>query len=244
MICLPNCCFGAKLLDSAYSIHTAPHHNMNHTFWGFWSTVVLVALGASRANSTILDCRNVTLTAPALAGVVSGVVEIRGQAQVPGFQFFKVEYAPQGSEKWALIGTDVTQTPVTNGRLALWQTGLVPDGVYSIRLRVVDVTGNYCEASVQPVTVTNRVAASTPVPPTETPELTFVPPQPSVTVPVAVPVEFAPPKSTPGAIPTRSPIAPPDSDFKSLAAFFLFGAAVTLAGMVFIGVVLAVRRFS
>ncbi len=200
-----------------------------------------VAFGAPNA----LDCRNVGISAPIPGAVLSGAAEIRGRALVLDFQFFKVEYAPAGEDEWVLIGTDVTRTPVENGRLVVWQTGRVPNGVYQLRLRVVDPTGNYCEAIVAPV----RIANTRPVPvtveatATETVELTVVPPQATPTIPVIIPYEVAPRTDTPNNLPPRGGanlFGMPD--LFVTGAFFLFGVCGMLGIVIAVAIVIFVRR--
>ncbi len=200
-----------------------------------------VAFGAPNA----LDCRNVGISTPTPGAVLSGAAEIRGKALVLDFQFYKVEYAPTGQDEWVLIGTDVVRTPVENGRLVVWQTGRVPNGTYQLRLRVVDPTGNYCEAIVSSVRVSNAGPVKVPVEatPTETVELTVVPPQATLTVPVVIPYEVAPRFATPNSLPPRGlpiPFAMPD--VLVTGAFFLFGVCGMLGIVVAAAVAIFVRR--
>ncbi len=171
-----------------------------------------------------LDCRYVVFTAPAPGATLSGMVEVRGSARVVNFQFYKVEYSLLGRNGWTLIGTDVVRQPVENGRLVLWQTTTVPDETYQLRLHVVDTTGNYCEATLSPVTIAN-VRATVPLPePTETEVLTAVPPGPTLTVRPTVSVDVPPVQNTPGALPTPgSPWVPSVSDVMGVVGFFLLG---------------------
>ena len=201
-----------------------------------WATALAFAAPAA------IECRSVAFTAPPPGSTVSGAVEIQGRAVIPNFQFYKVEYSPLGRDAWVLIGTDVTRAPIENGRLAVWQTTIVPDGTYRIRLHVVDVTGNYCELVLEPVQVSN-VLPPEPEPPeaTETPMLTVVPPQPTPTPSVGIVVEFLPAPSTPGALPSRS-AGVSSSDLVLTLIYFLFGAFGMLAIVLSIAVVLFVRN--
>jgi hypothetical protein len=210
-----------------------------------FALVSLVTVSQVFGAPAALDCRNIGFTSPAAGATVSGQVEIRGRALLLDFQFYKVEYSPVGSDEWLLIGTDVTKKPVENGRLTLWQTRLVPNGTYRLRLRAVDPTGNYCEAVLAPVKVDNTSVQATdiPPPPTETPMLTVVPPQPTPTAKLNVAVEIQPVQGTPGSLPTRSPtISLPEFNITGLVLFFLFGVLGMFIVLVFVGVVLFARR--
>lgn len=90
----------------------------------------------------------VRITSPGNGQQVSGVVNIVGTATIENFQFYKVEY--NGGNGFAVIG-DVMGHPVNNGVLASWNTAGFPGGTYTLRLTVVDMTGNYpapCDVTV------------------------------------------------------------------------------------------------
>jgi hypothetical protein len=80
---------------------------------------------------------------PAEGMQVSGIVQIRGTAAIPNFQFYKVEYG-QGQDPggWHSI-SDIHRQPVTDGVLETWNVSGFPAGVYTLRLTVVDITGNF-----------------------------------------------------------------------------------------------------
>ncbi len=178
-----------------------------------------VAFGAPAT----IDCRNVSITAPTPGANLSGAVEIQGRAVAPDFRFFKIEYSPLGRQDWILIGTDVIRTLVAGGRLMVWQTSQMREGSYQLRLRVVDASGNYCEALVSPLYVKSTPATETPSP-TETAELTVVPPQPTPTIPMVIPKEIAPVSSTPGALPPRAQSTGLGmSDLMVTGAYFFLG---------------------
>jgi len=86
---------------------------------------------------------NTCIVSPAPNATLRGVVTIRGTAQHPSFQFYKIEYGvgedPSG---WNSIGNTVSH-PVENGTLLTFDTAALPNGVYWLRLTVVDNTGNF-----------------------------------------------------------------------------------------------------
>ena len=85
----------------------------------------------------------VCITSPASGARVSGVVQIRGTANIDRFQFYKVEYG-MGEEPSSWHSTsDIHGQPVADGLLETWNTAGFPDGAYKLRLTVVDVTGNF-----------------------------------------------------------------------------------------------------
>lgn len=89
--------------------------------------------------------REVQITQPRVGEHVSGTVQIVGTADIPNFQFYKVEYAmghnPLPSSFHSING--VFSQAVRDTVLATWYTGNMPAGAYTLRLTAVDNTGNY-----------------------------------------------------------------------------------------------------
>jgi hypothetical protein len=94
-------------------------------------------------------CANVdaTIRVPEQGGSISGVVEVRGAASIPGFAFYKLEYRGVGpGEPWRAVSAG-TQPVCERGcpvesLLGKWDTGLVTPGEYFLRLVVTDTVGN------------------------------------------------------------------------------------------------------
>ena len=131
--------------------------------------------------------------------VVRGVIEIRGTAANADFWKYELAAAPYGTQNWFNI--TVSETPVTNGVLGVWNTGTVQDGTYTLRLRVVKRDGNYDEFTTQRVLVGNALPSPTPtadVSPTATLTPTSEPP-------TATPVIVTPDLPTPTPAPTETP---------------------------------------
>ena len=86
---------------------------------------------------------NICITSPGNGATVSGMVNIIGTADHGQFQFYKVEYA-QGEQPgaWHVIN-DVHRSPVHGGVLEQLNAGALPNGVYWVRLVVVDQSGNF-----------------------------------------------------------------------------------------------------
>ncbi len=141
------------------------------------------------------------ITYPPETEVLRGSVQIQGTAVHQDFWKYEVAAAPQGTQNWFNIGG--AEAPVQNGVLAVWDTRTVPDGPYTIRLRVVRRDGNYDEYFVQKVVVANTAPVDTPTPET-TPTPTATPtPKP----PTATPVQLTPDIPTPTPAPTATPEA-------------------------------------
>ena len=186
---------------------------------------------AQAAVPLAVDCRNSAITFPSAGTTLAGAVEIRGRANVPDFRFYKIEFAPAGTDNWSLIGPDVIRAPILQeSRLVVWQTTIVSDGAYRLRMHVVDPSGNYCELFIQPITIANSNLQfqGTPSPSpwptdTETPVLTGVPPQPTFTPRSSIITDV---------VLLRTPVIPvgnggmplPDSNLLAFGGIFALGA--------------------
>lgn len=108
---------------------------------------------------------------------LQGLIEIRGTAKAPDFSHYIVEYGlgPDPAQWTAIAGP--VWVMVENGLLALWDSSLVENGLYTVRILAFDRVGNFWEARVR-FTVFNPVPTPTPTP---TPEPTPVPATPTPT---------------------------------------------------------------
>jgi hypothetical protein len=145
------------------------------------------------------------IASPQSLSSVQGSVSITGSASHPQFQRYELYFTVEPGENWVFIG-DAKTTPVNNGLLGTWETTSLPDGNYSLRLRVVRQDGNYDEAFARNIAVANRTP-STPTP-TETPA--ELPTLPAVIEGVFTPTPIVEATSTPVAveqpeIPTPTP---------------------------------------
>ena len=88
---------------------------------------------------------NVRLTSPGVNQVVRGNFPVRGTANIPNFQYYKIEVGPGTNPKgheWIVVG-QLCYSPVVGGVLGTFNSSAYPPGVYTLRLVVVDQTGNY-----------------------------------------------------------------------------------------------------
>jgi hypothetical protein len=98
---------------------------------------------------------NVRITSPGVNQVVNGNVPVRGSADIAGFQYYKIEVAPGANPKdneWGVVG-QLRRAPVSNGLLETFNSAAYPPGTYTLRLVVVDQTGNYPEPCRVTITV-------------------------------------------------------------------------------------------
>lgn len=93
----------------------------------------------------------VQITSPGIDAVLNGPVQILGTANIPNFQYYKVEVGSgENPTSWSMF-SDIHKSPIAGGLLDIWDPSAYPPGVYKLRLTVVDNTGNYplpCEVRV------------------------------------------------------------------------------------------------
>ena len=129
-----------------------------------WSLVVFTASAAPPLQGSIG-----VITSPKGGTSIRGSVVIEGSASHNEFWKYEVHYGRGvNPSNWTLIG-DVHQNKVISGRLEAWNTNLVPDGIYALRLRVARKDGNYDDYFVRDLNVANTQPTETPTPKEETP---------------------------------------------------------------------------
>lgn len=229
-------------------------------FFGLFAGDVLKALAAPNMR----DCSggNAAIITPQSGATVTGIVQIEGTASLGGdFQYYKLEVAPVGTEAWGnLVGEAREQ--VVNAQLGVWDSAGVADGAYTIRLRVVDPTGNYCEATVTNVNVQNSLPTAVPTPeftvtPTEAPPIQNAVPTPLPTISAQGTPAAGPSPTTVRPSITRTPVPvgttlggiEVEPFIDSITAFltglgriFVFGMFAMGALFVLVGVIFFVRR--
>jgi len=137
--------------------------------------------GAIRVASQIDVPGFAEIVQPAEGQALQGIVTIRGTATHPEFEAFDLAFGfdPDPTETWFALGEPV-DTPVVDGRLAIWDTGPISDGNYRLRLRVRIQGGDPLVAIVQDLRVRNYTPTEAPaglvrLPATVEPEPTRLP---------------------------------------------------------------------
>ncbi len=88
----------------------------------------------------------INIASPKAGDEVKGAFDLKGDADIPNFGFYKYEYAPLGSDTWSTI--EASRTPQKDGNLGSWDTSTIVPGDYQIRLVVADNKGNELPACV------------------------------------------------------------------------------------------------
>jgi hypothetical protein len=98
------------------------------------------------------DSRAVILN-PGNGQSVSGVIQVVGSATHENFQFYKVEFAPGANASGGFVYLGGGSSPVINGVLTSVDTGALGPGTWTLRLVVVDATGNFPAPCAVTITV-------------------------------------------------------------------------------------------
>ena len=88
------------------------------------------------------DPRSV-ITSPGVNQTVGGVIGIAGSATHETFQYYKLEYAPGANATGGFVYFDGGNNQVVDGLLGGLDTTILPNGLYTVHLIVVDETGNF-----------------------------------------------------------------------------------------------------
>ncbi len=102
------------------------------------------------------------ITSPTEGQALAGLVTITGSANHPDFARYELAYGPDPNPNDAWQPFAEGKQPVNNGVLGTWNTSVVADGQYALRLRVVRKDSNYSEYFVRGLKVSNSAPIGTP----------------------------------------------------------------------------------
>ena len=84
----------------------------------------------------------VSIVAPGVGQTLGGPVTLVGTANIANFQYYKLEWSSAAApDQWHWFAG--AETPISNGVLGVFDPALVAPGAYTLRLVVVDATGNF-----------------------------------------------------------------------------------------------------
>lgn len=199
--------------------------------------LIMVLLWMSSVASAQTPSTSVVIISPMAGEVLQGVVMVTGSNMVDGFMSAEISfaYAEDVTGTWFRLAQ--SQQPVTGGTLAIWDTSVVTDGNYNLRLHVDLIDGALSEVIVQDLQVRNYTP--TEVPATSTPllilPLTNTPVLP-ILAPISVPSATSHP--TPTALPTNPAILSPKDILRSV----LYGGLIVMTLFIFLVLYLRLRR--
>jgi hypothetical protein len=165
------------------------------------------------------------ITHPQVGEAIFGLITIEGSADHPSFVSYELSFAyqPNPEDTWFPI-MEYIQTPVSEGRLGIWDTTGITDGTYQLRLRVWLRNGNALEATVQDLRVRNII-------PTETPTAIK-----QIAIPSSSPIPLT-------QTPRPTPLTPSLSEGRPhVIRIFLTGAILGGVSLILLGGYLFARR--
>jgi hypothetical protein len=158
--------------------------------------VVVAAMALPVSAAPLKQEAQAAIASPTDGQTLQGNVTISGSASHPNFEHYEIAYGPDPNpnDAWQIFGGN--NQPVSNGALGIWNTNVVADGTYMIRLRVVRRDSNYSEAFVRGLKVSNQQPVGTP---------TSIPPAPTfgaeaTMTPIGTIIVEQPPTSEPTSI--------------------------------------------
>lgn len=134
---------------------------------------------------------------PAPGSAVQGLQQVIGSANVDGFTSYQLEFASQATASTSWFPIHQQTTPVDNNILGEWDTSVLTDGDYLLRLTVFRQSGDPATYTVEGIRIRNYSPIET-----DTPA-----PTNNNTLPTKPPTSTPPP--TPTSIPIASPTPPP-----------------------------------
>jgi hypothetical protein len=192
------------------------------------SSFLLWAMVFSPVQAPKAQTSGPVMLSPRPGEAVQGVVTITGTSDSPGFVTSEVSFAysddPTGT--WFLIASN--SQAVTESTLTIWDTTVITDGNYVLRLRVILADGRFQDVFVTDLRVRNYTPVETPTPTAIIPEAT---PLPTITM---TPLPFPTPTELP---PNPATLAP-----KDVSVSVLYGGLAAIAALLIFGLYTWMRR--
>ena len=174
--------------------------------------------------------------APAAGQTLQGKVDISGTADAPNFASAELAFAYVSgpADNWFTIQTFAQ--PVLDAALASWDTSLISDGDYNLRLRVTSLDGSFQDVIVADLHVRNYTTV-TPASAAMTETSTALP-----TLPSAEAALTEAPTQTPHPTPTQLPPNPASLTAAEIYASVWRGAFVIAFLFIAFGLLTRLRR--
>ncbi len=95
------------------------------------------------------------IISPGMNQVVSGVMPIMGSASHEALDYYKLEFASGANASEGFVYFDGKSIPVSGGQLGAIDTRALANGAYTLRVTVVDQSGNFPEPCLVSIIVQN-----------------------------------------------------------------------------------------
>ncbi|MBI5354459.1 MAG: hypothetical protein HZB50_17600 [Chloroflexi bacterium] len=181
-----------------------------------------------------------SITSPRSGQILRGKVEIIGNLDVPNFSSAQLEFkydlpaegASDSAETWFSIQT--FSQPIKDAPLTVWDTTLLTDGDYTLRLRVFLQDGSFQDVLVSNIKIGNDISL-----PTDTPTATLIP-----TATIPPPTATRLPDAVINAFPSPTPLTvnPASVTTTSIYSTFTQGGLIVLVLFVLSSLILRLRK--
>lgn len=171
----------------------------------------------------------ISITSPVEGQVIQGAVTVTGSSAMPDFVSAEISFSypndPTGT--WFLVAQADQQ--VESGTLATWDTTLITDGNYTLRLHVTLADGSTRDVTVPELRVRNYtpVETSTPAP---------------AAAADATPLPTVAPTATLYPTPTQLPSNPAEITSSEVWTSLLYGGLAVIVLIAFVWIYLRLRR--
>jgi hypothetical protein len=183
------------------------------------------------------DSPPVAISSPVAGEALRGQVNIIGSTNAPNFISAQLDFAYVSDPTGTWFPLQTLPQPVFDSPLFTWDTTLITDGDYILRLRVFGGDSSFQEVTV-PVSIQNDAV------PTATPAPTATPEEVTVLVPTPFFLASSPtPTDVPRPTPTPLPTNPVSLDSTTILLSLGRGALVLLGMFALAGLILRIRRF-
>jgi hypothetical protein len=179
----------------------------------------------------------IIITSPQAGQVVQGLAVVSGSVTVLGFSSYELafSYEDDPTETWFTLHT--SSLPVVKGELGTWDTTVLTDGDYSLRLRVFLLDGSFRDVTLAGLRVRNYTAIPTSTnTPTATAVVQFIVPTAQFIAPE--PATATPSRSTP----TPFPPNPAGLEIPSITSALTRGALLAFLLFLGVGILIRLRR--
>jgi hypothetical protein len=177
---------------------------------------------------------DISISSPKSAQILRGKVEITGNLDIPNFSSAELDFSFASDPAYSWFSIQTFSQPIKDATLVTWDTTMLTDGDYTLRLRVFLQDGSVQELLVSGVKIRNDVPLPTDTPTaTEPPTPTNRPPTPT-SRPDAVTTSFP--------SPTPLPVNPASVTTTSIYSTFTQGGLVVLVLFLIFSLLLRLRK--
>ncbi|MEN8241655.1 MAG: hypothetical protein ABFS17_07020 [Chloroflexota bacterium] len=126
--------------------------------------LLLSFISGSAAAALAAQNGEIAIFSPLPGQAVQGLVQIIGSVGLDGLQSYQLSFAFKEdiTRTWFLIAQG--DTPVSQGRLGEWDTTVLTDSIYDLKLTAVQNNGAVTEVIVESIRVRNYTAVETSTP--------------------------------------------------------------------------------